>query len=145
MAWWQYALLALAVAWILQAYGVWRQTQHYQSVFSELRRGWSDGVLGAGAAPAKLGKGVIALMVVDPAGKVRTVRVMQGRSVFAQFKTLDGLEGLSLADLKAKIGASAFESGVGVAIGKAVEQIERVEAQSGVTAGAPSGAAFKIA
>ncbi len=53
MAWWQYALLALVIAWALQAYGVWRQTQHYQGVFKELRRGWSDGMLGVGAAPAK--------------------------------------------------------------------------------------------
>ena len=86
MAWWQYALLALVIAWALQAYGVWRQTQHYQSVFKELRGNWSDGMLGVGAAPAKLGKGAIAMVVVDPDGTVRTVRVMQGRSVLPSSK-----------------------------------------------------------
>ncbi len=63
MAWWQYALIAFVVAWVLQAYGVWRQTRHYQAIFSELRKTWSDGALGAGAAPSRLGKGVIALVV----------------------------------------------------------------------------------
>ena len=145
MAWWQYALLLLAIAWVLQAWGVWRQTQHDQSVFSELRRSRSDGVLGAGAAPSRFGKGVIALMVVDSAGTVQAVRAMQGRSVFAQFKPLEDLEGLSLADLKARIEAPGFDSAVGLAISKAIEQVEKVAAQGGATAGAPSGAAFKIA
>lgn len=146
MAWWQYALLALAIAWVLQAWGVWRQTQHYQRVFSELRRSWSDGVLGVGAAPARLGKGVIAMVVVDPAGTVRTVRVMQGRSVFAEFKSRDDLVGVSLADLKSRIAAPGFDSGVAVAIGKAIEQIEKVSAQTeGATGAAGTAAAFKLA
>jgi glucitol operon activator protein len=145
MAWWQYALLALVIAWGLQAYGVWRQTQHYQGVFKELRSGWSDGMLGVGAAPAKLGKGAIAMVVVDPSGAVRTVRVMQGRSVFAKFKARDELNGMSLADLKVRVDASGFDSGVGVAIAKAIEQIEKVEAQKGSVTGAASGAAFKLA
>ena len=105
MAWWQYALLALVIAWALQAYGVWVQTQHYQRVFAELRRSWSDGMLGVGAAPAKLGKGAIVIVVVDPRGTVRAVEVMQGRSVFAKFKSRDDLVGLSLADLKARVRA----------------------------------------
>ncbi len=145
MAWWQYALLALVIAWALQAYGVWRQTQHYQGVFKELRRGWADGALGVGAAPAKFGKGAITMVVVDPKGTVRTVRVMQGRSVFAKFKTRDDLAGMSLADLKARVEASSFNSSLGVAIAKAIEQIEKVETQKGSTTGAASGAAFKLA
>ena len=145
MAWWQYALLALVIAWALQAYGVWRQTQHYQGVFKELRRNWSDGMLGVGAAPAKLGKGAIAMVVVDPNGTVRTVRVMQGRSVFAKFKARDDLDGMTLADLKAKIEASGLDRGLGVAIAKAIEQIEKVGAQKGSATSAASGAAFKLA
>ncbi len=145
MAWWQYALLALVIAWALQAYGVWRQTQHYQGVFKELRKGWSDGMLGVGAAPAKLGRGAIVMVVVDPSQIVRTVRVMQGRSVFAKFKARDDLNGLSLTELKAKVEGSGFDSGLGVAIAKAIEQIEKVEAQKGSVTGAASGAAFKLA
>ena len=145
MAWWQYALLALVIAWALQAYGVWRQTQHYQGVFKELRRGWSDGMLGVGAAPAKLGKGAIVMVVVDPGGTVRTVRVMQGRSVFAKFKTRKDLEGISLAELKARVEASGFDRSLGAAIAKAIEQIEKVGAQNGGASGAASGAAFKLA
>lgn len=145
MAWWQYALLALVIAWALQAYGVWVQTQHYQRVFAELRRSWSDGMLGVGAAPAKLGKGAIVIVVVDPRGTVRAVEVMQGRSVFAKFKSRDDLVGLSLADLKAKVEGSGFNSSLGGAIGKAIEQIEKVGAQNGGATSAVADAAFRLA
>src|SRR6202000_1878167 len=97
MAWWQYALIAFAIAWVIQALGVWRQTRHYQSVFSELRKNWTDGAMGVGAAPAKFGKGAIVIVVVDPQKIVRAVRVMQGRSVFAKFVSRPEFEGLSVA------------------------------------------------
>ncbi len=70
---------------------------------------------------------------------------MQGRSVFAKFKARDELNGLSLTELKARVEASGFDSGLRVAIAKAIEQIEKVEAQKGSVTGAASGAAFKLA
>ena len=145
MAWWQYALIAFAIAWVLQAFGVWRQTRHYQSVFAEVRGRWSDGTLGVGAAPAKFGKGVIAMLVADSSRIVRDARVMQGRSVFATFKTRSDLEGVALADLKAMAESGGFERGVGAAILKAIEQIEKVEAKAGGSAGAAADAALSAA
>ena len=145
MAWWQYALIAFVVAWVLQAYGVWRQTRHYQAIFSELRKTWSDGALGAGAAPSRLGKGVIALVVAGPDRVVRTVRVMQGRSVFAKFVARSEFDGLTIAELKARIEAQDVERGVATAIGKALEQIDKIESRNAGAAGSAAGAALKPA
>jgi glucitol operon activator protein len=126
MAWWQYGLIALGIAWAIQAWGVWRQTRHYQSVFSEVRRKWSDGALGAGAAPAKFGKGAIAIVVADPQGVVRAVRVMQGRSVFAKFEARPQYEGLTTAALAKTIAVPGFDGPLGKALGQALGQIEKV-------------------
>ena len=126
MAWWQYGLIALGIAWALQSWGVWRQTQHYQSVFSEVRRKWSDGTLGVGAAPAKFGKGAIVILVADPHAVVRAVRVMQGRSVFAKFIGRPEFEGLTQAQLAAAIAASGFDRPLATAIGQALSQIDKV-------------------
>jgi glucitol operon activator protein len=126
VAWWQYALIAFVIAWVIQAFGVWRQTRHYQSVFSELRKNWSDGALGAGAAPAKFGKGAIVLVVVDPQKTVRAVRIMQGRSVFAKFEPRPEFEGLSVADLSTAIQAPGFQRPLSTAIAQALAQIDKV-------------------
>jgi len=126
MAWWQYALIAFAIAWVLQSYGVWRQTRHYQIVFSELRKKWAGGALGAGAAPAKFGKGAIALVVVDPQMIVRAVRVMQGRSVFAKFEPRGEFEQLASVDLRTALRAPDVDRALAVAISQALDQIEKV-------------------
>jgi len=128
MALWQMALLALVVAWILQSAGVWLQMRHYQNTFGALRTQWSDGVLGAGAAPGRLGKGVIVLIVVDSQRVVRRLCMMQGRSVFSKFRERHDFDGLEIAEVKSAVAAPAFERGVGVAISKAIEQIEKVTA-----------------
>lgn len=126
MAWWQYALIAFVIAWVIQAFGVWRQTRHYQSVFAELRTCWSDGAMGAGAAPAKLGRGAIVLIVVDPQKRVRAVRVMQGRSVFAKFEARPQFENISVADLSAAIQGPGVERPLSTAIAQALAQIEKI-------------------
>ena len=126
MAWWQYGLIAFVIAWVIQAFGVWRQTRHYQSVFAELRKNWSDGALGAGAAPAKLGKGAIVLVVVDPQKTVRAVRVMQGRSVFAKFEPRPQLENISVADLAAAVQRPGFDRPLSSAIAQALAQIDKI-------------------
>lgn len=130
MSWWQYGLIALAVAWAIQAWGVWRQTQHYQSVFSDLRRNWADGALGAGAAPSKFGKGAIAIVVADPEGIVRAVRVMQGRSVFAKFTSRPEYEGLKQAELAAAIYAPGFDRPLAAALAQALGHIDKVSRRS---------------
>jgi len=126
MALWQIALIAFAIAWAFQAVGVWRQTQHYHETFADLRSRWHDGEMGAGAAPARFGKGVIALIVVSPSGDIRAARAMVGRTVFAKFSELRDLEGLSLEEFGARIVSSDFDGAKRLALSKALEQIARV-------------------
>jgi glucitol operon activator protein len=132
MALWQIALLALVAAWLVQSAGVWLQMRHYQNTFSALRTQWSDGVLGAGAAPGRLGKGVIVLIVVDPQQTVRRLCTMQGRSVFTQFKDRHDFDGFALSDVKSIVASPGYERGLGIAISKAIEQIEKVTASGEV-------------
>ncbi len=135
MALWQIALLFLAAAWAVQSIGVWLQVQHYQRTFGAMRTQWSDGRLGVGAAPGRIGAGVIALIVVSPEGLVRKLHAMRGRSVFAKFKDRVEFEGMSVEDLKARASSAEFERGLGQAVLKAIEQIEKVDARAQNAAG----------
>jgi glucitol operon activator protein len=127
MAIWQIALLALGLAWIVQSIGVWLQVRHYQGTFSAVRKRWSDGRLGTGAAPARVGKGVIVILVVNSSNVVRQLLVMQGRSVFAKFRDYADFAGLSIGDLKERTKEGGIDRGVAQAIAKAIEQIERLD------------------
>lgn len=126
MALWQIALLGLGLAWIVQSIGVWLQMRHYQRTFAAVRARWSDGRFGSGAAPGRLGQGVIVVLVVDPASIVRQVFAMQGRSVFAKFKDRGEFTGLSIDELKRRAGTEQVEPGMANAISKAIEQIENL-------------------
>lgn len=128
---WQIALIAFVIAWALQAAGVWMQTRHYQQTFSELRRQWKDGELGAGASASRFGKGVIALLVVSPSGEVRAARAMIGRTIFARFIEQREFEGLSLDELRARIETGRFDGSKSKrdAFAKALEQIDKVRGE----------------
>ena len=126
MAFWQIALLAFVAAWMVQSLGVWMQMQHYQKTFAGLRAQWTDGLMGAGAAPGRLGKGVIVLMVVNPDGIVRKTCMMQGRSVFTKFRERSEFDGLPIADVKSRAQSAAYDRNVGHAVAKAIEQIEKI-------------------
>lgn len=90
---WQICLIGLVVAWSVQALGTYVQMRHYSAVMGETAGAWPDGYLGAGNARAKLGAGVILLLVVDPDRIVRRLLIMRGRSVFARFRRVLEAEG----------------------------------------------------
>lgn len=120
---WQIALVALVTAWALQAVGTYFQMCHYRSTMSEVSRRWVDGYVGAGSAKSTLGRGVILLLVVGPDQIVRSLCVMEGRSVFAKFKTMTIVEGLSLDALRTR---SPFrDPGRTKALGSAIKLIEK--------------------
>jgi glucitol operon activator protein len=121
---WQIALVVLVAAWVVQSIGVWLQMGHYRKKFQEMRSQWTDGAMGAGAAPGRFGKGVIALVITAPDGTVRKVSLMRGRSVFAKFADRVDLEGVSTAELKQRATSPNFVASDGRAIVKAIEQIE---------------------
>ena len=124
---WQIALIAVLVAWSLQALGTYVQMRHYTAVMGEVTRLWADGFVGTGNARATLGRGVILLLVVSPDRIVRRLMVMQGRSVFARFDRVPDVEGRAFDGLEA---ASSFSDGARrKALSVAVQQIEKAAAR----------------
>ncbi len=66
---------------------------------------------------------------------MRKLHAMRGRSVFAKFKDRVEFEGMSVEDLKARASSAEFERGLGQAVLKAIEQIEKVDARAQNAAG----------
>lgn len=125
MAFWQTALIVLAIVWGVQMIGVWLQMRHYRDIMGSISATWSDGRVGAGNARSVFGKGVILVLVVGPDDIVRRLLVMEGRSVFAKFKPLPEFEGRRLDSLR----DGAFgenEKGRAQALTAAIAQIDRV-------------------
>ena len=122
---WKIALILLVVMWFLQGFGTWVQMRHFRGVMAAITEKWADGHLGAGNSRGRLGKGVIAIVVVDPMTVVRKVMVMEGRSVLAKFQPLLEYEGISLADLKTALEQEQKKGRI-AALTQAIEQLERV-------------------
>ncbi|REF73236.1 transcriptional regulator GutM [Paracoccus versutus] len=127
---WKIALFLLGVVWLLQCFGTWMQMRHFRSVMSAITDKWSDGHLGAGNARSRLGKGVIAIVVVDSAAVIRKVLVMEGRSVLAKFHPLLEHEGKDLAQLKAELEQVETQKGRGSALNQAIQQLEKIKQSS---------------
>ena len=125
---WKIALILLAGVWVLQCVGTWFQMRHFRDVMGAVAEKWSDGRVGAGNARGRLGKGVIAIVVVDERQVLRRVMIMEGRSVFAKFAPLREWEGRPLARLREAIAGGAFDKGRTMALTRAVEQLDRVAA-----------------
>lgn len=128
MAIWQWALLSLGVVWAIQALGVWLQMQHYADVFKGITNQFNDGYVGAGHARGRFRKGTIAMVVTGPDLVVQRMLTMTGRSVFAKFERNKALEGITLAELKARQSEMAVDN-FSAAIGKAIEQVEHVKSK----------------
>lgn len=122
------AIAGLAVAWSLQAYGTWRQIQHYSAAMGEATRSWNDGFVGTGKARSRWGAGTVLLLVVDPDRAVRRLLVMRGVTVFARFQRLPEVEGLPLASVADH---AALRPADRAALGIAAEQVERAAARAG--------------
>ena len=121
------AIAGLAVAWSLQAYGTWRQIQHYSAAMGEASRTWSDGFVGTGKSRSRFGAGTLLLLVVDPERVVRRLLVMRGVTVFARFRRLPDVEGLPLDALGAH---AALRPSDRAALRIAADQVERAAARA---------------
>src|SRR3712207_7884395 len=71
MSWVAYAILLLAVAWILQIVGTYFQMRHYREVLGHITREGGEGYVGVGNAKATFGKGVVLILVADENDVVR--------------------------------------------------------------------------
>lgn len=127
-------LLALGVLWALQIAGTHVQMSHYRKVLSGITREGGKGYVGAGNAKARLGKGVIAILVTDEDDVVRRALRMRGMTVFARFEEASDLVGLSLDELRDER-EGPYEKATMLAVRRAVEQIDRIKAEkAGVAA-----------
>ncbi len=121
---WQTLLIAFGILWAVQVAGTALQMRHYRRFIADLVARWSDGAIGSGNARARLGRGVIAILVVSPAGLVRQAFIMQGRTVWAKFKPMTTLEGRDIADIRSGRAFGERERRLSDAFRRAVEQID---------------------
>ena len=125
MPYWQWLVALWLVLWALQSLGVWVQMRSYTRLTNALMHEFSEGFIGTGTSPRRLGRGSVAIVVVSADMVVRRVVVMSGITFLARFKPLPEFEGLRLSDLAAASAAKAHPKSLRPAIEKAIEQIMR--------------------
>lgn len=127
MSWVAYAILILAVAWILQIVGTYFQMRHYREVLGRITREGGEGYVGVGNAKATFGKGVVLILVADQNDVVRRGLRMRGMTIFARFNDVPDLVGMSLEELRAEGREDPYDKSTMLAARRAVEQIDRIK------------------
>ena len=136
MSWVAYAILLLAVAWILQIVGTYFQMRHYREILGRITREGGEGYVGVGNAKATFGKGVVLILVADKHDVVRRALRMRGMTVFARFNDVPDLVGMSLEELRAEGREDPYDTegredpydkSTMLAARRAVEQIDRIK------------------
>ena len=121
-----YLLLTFAVLWLVQIAGTYHQMRHYRRVLGRITREGGQGYVGVGNAKARLGKGVVLILVSGEDKVVNKALRMRGMSVFARFKEAPELEGVNIEDLRDAEGEGPYEAATMLAASRAVEQIDRI-------------------
>jgi glucitol operon activator protein len=127
MSWIAYAIVLLAVAWILQIVGTYFQMRHYREVLGRITSEGGKGYVGVGNAKATFGKGVILILVADEKDEVRRALRMRGMTIFARFKEAPDLAGMSLDELRVEEHEGPYDKSTMLAARRAVEQIDRIK------------------
>ena len=126
---WVWVLLIVAFLWISQMVGTHVQMSHYRSVLGGITREGGKGYVGAGNAKARLGKGVILILISDEDGLVKRALRMRGMTVFARFEEAPDLVGMTLDELREEGGEEPYEKATMLAARRAVEQIDRIQSE----------------
>jgi glucitol operon activator protein len=129
MGFWSFLLLFLGVMWLLQIAGTYYQMRHYRQVLGRITREGSKGYVGVGNARARLGKGVVLILVVDEDGVIGKALRMRGMTVFARFEEAPDLIGLRIDELRDEDREGPYERATMIAARRAVEQIDRIKAE----------------
>jgi glucitol operon activator protein len=122
---WAYLLGAFGALWFVQIVGTALQMRHYRRVLAQITRTWQDGFVGVGNARAKLGKGVIMILVASPDGSIREALAMRGRTVFATFKPVPELQNGNLRELRSGNLPAGLSHGDREALERAIAQIDQ--------------------
>lgn len=83
---WRAIVLALAVAWAVQALLTYRQILHYRTTLQRLYTSRSRGFLGSGRCRQGWRGGAVVVLLADEKGTVVDAWVLRGASVFARFQ-----------------------------------------------------------
>lgn len=107
--------VALAVVvWILQtALGFWQ----FKKFSNHLKQMRAEGRVAIGRARGQFSAGVIVLLVIDNYCRIIRGEIMEGRTVFADFKPFNVLNGLTLFELSDELCKSlklSFQQSVAV-------------------------------
>ena len=127
MGWIGYLILVLALVWALQIVGTYFQMRHYREVLGGITREGGEGYVGVGNAKARLGKGVILILVASEDDVVRRALRMRGMTIFARFQEAPELVGMGLDELRYEEREGPYEKGTMLAARRAVEQIDRIK------------------
>ena len=127
MGWIGYLILVLALVWALQIVGTYFQMRHYREVLGGITREGGEGYVGVGNAKARLGKGVILILVAGEDDVVRRALRMRGMTIFARFQEAPELVGMGLDELRDEGREGPYEKGTMLAARRAVEQIDRIK------------------
>ena len=91
-----YFVAAAVVVWIAQTVLGLRQFKKFNNHIKELRQ---EGRVAIGRARGHFTAGVLVLFVIDSDCRIQRGEIMEGRTVFAGFKTFDNFNGLTLFEL----------------------------------------------
>ena len=91
-----YFVAAAVVVWIAQTVLGLRQFKKFNNHIKELRR---EGRVAIGRARGHFTAGVLVLFVIDSDCRIQRGEIMEGRTVFAGFRTFDNFNGLTLFEL----------------------------------------------
>ncbi|MFD2705012.1 transcriptional regulator GutM [Salibacterium lacus] len=94
---WGTFFIIFAAIWTLQFLLTHLQVKHYQGKIREMSRK-HKGYLGTGYFKKRFGNGAVMLVVCDDETKIKEAKVMKGLTVFARFRTIKKLIGLTLEE-----------------------------------------------
>jgi len=91
-----YLVAAAVTVWIAQTVLGFRQFKKFNNHIKELRQ---EGRVAIGRARGHFSAGVLILFVIDSDCRIMRGEIMEGRTVFAGFKSFDNFNGLTLFEL----------------------------------------------
>ncbi|MGY4689581.1 transcriptional regulator GutM [Salibacterium sp. K-3] len=118
---WGTFFVIFAAIWALQFVLTHLQVKHYQGKIKEMSRK-HDGYLGTGYFKKRFGNGAVMLVVCDDDTKIKEAKVMKGLTVFARFRTVKNVIGLTLEETRALDTLTVKESS---ALANAAAMIEK--------------------
>ncbi|PAB60218.1 transcriptional regulator GutM [Anaeromicrobium sediminis] len=116
-----FLIMVGTIMWILQALFSFFQMRNFKNNFVEMRK---KGRVAIGFNKGFFFSGIVVLIGIDDRAHIEEVRYMQGVTVLAKCKKLEGLEGKNLLSLKDE-DLKDYNKLIVKAIGKAVENYEK--------------------